>query len=187
MILAFFVGSTVPASLVESVGMGLPQWGQLPDSMPTLAAMGCPQLGQVPIWTWGSFPASALGLKHMVEPSFLPFPGAATFISLRSVTANPPSAFPAASPMSHAPSAQFRCLQNYTKCPSVRFKIRRQIRRNQPASATPRHGAGGTTARTRAPLNASNERMARSIGRSGLSPVGNLRKALRHSCRRRPH
>ena len=35
--------------------------------MPTLAATGCPQLGQVPVWTWGSVPASALGLKHMIN------------------------------------------------------------------------------------------------------------------------
>ena len=47
--------------------MGLPQYGHSPDVMPTLAATGCPQLGQVPIWTWGSFPATALGLKHMVN------------------------------------------------------------------------------------------------------------------------
>ena len=66
-ILAFFFGSTTPASLVGSAGMGLPQYGHSPDVMPTLAATGCPQLGQVPIWTWGSLPATALGLKHMIN------------------------------------------------------------------------------------------------------------------------
>ena len=56
-----------PASLPGSTGIGLPQYGHSPDVMPTLAATGCPQLGQVPIWTWGSLPATALGLKHMIN------------------------------------------------------------------------------------------------------------------------
>ena len=47
--------------------MGFPHFGQVPDVMPTLAATGVPQLGQVPIWTWDSPPATALGLKHMIN------------------------------------------------------------------------------------------------------------------------
>jgi hypothetical protein len=39
--------------------------------MPTLAGTGNPQLGQVLIWTWGSLPAIALGLKHMITSYLL--------------------------------------------------------------------------------------------------------------------
>ena len=66
-IFAFFFGSTTPASLLGSAGMGLPQYGHSPDVIPMLAATGCPQLGHVPVWTWGSLPATALGLKHMMN------------------------------------------------------------------------------------------------------------------------
>ena len=65
------LGSEGPASPFGSTGMGLWQWGHSPASMPTLAGTGNPQLGQVLIWTWGSLPAIALGLKHMITSYLL--------------------------------------------------------------------------------------------------------------------
>ena len=59
-------------ALALASGMGLPQYGHSPDVVPGSAATGIPQVGHMLSCTSElELLATALGLKHMIVPTFL--------------------------------------------------------------------------------------------------------------------